>query len=141
MLEAVLAIHEQLVAEHGGSPLLRDRGLLVSALAAPRNHFAYGQRDLYVLATAYANGITRNHPFADGNKRMAFMAAYTFLAINGIDFNASETDVVAMVLGLSTRSISEAEFAAWLKNVGVKRRAGKRKASPRKKQKRNAADA
>lgn len=138
-LEAVLAIHEQLVAEHGGSALLRDCGLLESALAAPQNHFAYGERDMYALATAYANGITRNHPFADGNKRMAFMASYTFLGINGIEFNAGETDVVEKVLGLSTRSISETELTAWLTSASAKKHAGRRKASPRRKKNRESA--
>jgi death-on-curing protein len=132
-LDAVLAIHEQLVAEHGGSSLLRDRGLLESALPGPRNHFACGERDLYGLAATYASGITRNHPFADGNKRIAFMAAYTFLGINGIEICADEDDVVEAVLGLSTKSISREGFADWLTSVCVKRRAGRPGRSSRKK--------
>ena len=116
-LNTVLAMHEQLVAEHGGSPLVRDRGLLESALAAAKNHFAYGERDLCALATAYANGITRNHPFVDGNKRTAFLTAYTFLGIHGVELNAEEADVVQFVEGLTTRSISEAQFTAWLRSV------------------------
>jgi death-on-curing protein len=120
--DAVLAMHEQLVAEHGGSSLLRDRGLLESALASPKNHFAYGERDLHVLATVYAKAITRNHPFADGNKRTAFIATYTFLGINGVELRASEEEVVRVVEGLSARSIDPAEFTSWLRGVCVKRR-------------------
>ena len=94
---------------------MRDRGLLDSALAAPRNHFAYGEHDIFVLATAYANGITRNHPFADGNKRTAFLAAYTFLGLNGLELIAPEIEAVEFVLGLSARSCSEDDFTAWLR--------------------------
>lgn len=114
-IEAVLAFHEQLVAEHGGVSLLRDRGLLESALTAPRNHFAYGERDLFVLATVYANGVTRNHPFADGNKRTAFLAAYTFLGLNGLELIAPETEAVEFTLGLSARDFNEKDFAEWLR--------------------------
>lgn len=114
-IEAVLAFHEQLVAEHGGVSLLRDRGLLESALTAPRNHFAYGERDLFVLATVYANGVTRNHPFADGNKRTAFLAAYTFLGLNGLELIAPETEAVEFMLGLSARIFSEEDFTEWLR--------------------------
>lgn len=122
--QALLAIHEQLIAEHGGASSLRDKNLLESALAAPRNHFSYGERDLCVLAAVYANSITRNHPFADGNKRSAFMAAYTFLGINGVELNANENEVVKFVIGLSAKTISEEEFVAWLRSVCVKRRRG-----------------
>jgi death-on-curing protein len=113
-VEAVLAIHEQLVAECGGDAGVRNLGLLDSALAAPRHHYTYGERDIFVLAAAYAYGITRNHPFIDGNKRTAFLAAYTFLGINGWELNAPEEQVVQMVVGLSDRSVSPEAFAEWL---------------------------
>ncbi len=116
-LDAVLAMHEQLVAEHGGDAGLRDRGLLESALAAPRNHRAYGEADLSTLAAAYAHAITRDHPFLEGNKRTAFLAAYTFLGITGHELVAPEEDVVAMVVGLSDRSVSAKAFAQWLKGA------------------------
>jgi death-on-curing protein len=119
-IEVVLAIHEQLVAEHGGAPKLRDKGLLESALAGPRHRFSYGEKDLFVLATSYAYGITRNHPFIDGNKCAAFMAAYTFLGVNGWTIEAAESEVVEMVLGLSDRSITEAAFTAWLRSSSVR---------------------
>jgi len=128
-LDAVLAIHEQLVAEHGGSSLLRDRALLESALAGPMNHYAYGERDLCALAAAYANGLTRNHPFADGNKRTAFITAYTFLGINSRELAAPEEEVVKAVRGLSARTISPEEFTAWLRRACVQKRT--RKPKPR----------
>ena len=119
-IEVVLASHEELVAEHGGVPLLRDRGLLESALAKPRHRFAYGETDVFNLATAYASGITRNHPFADGNKRTAFIAAYTFLGLNGWTLDAPEQEAYRFMLGLSDRTISEAAFAEWLRNRCVR---------------------
>lgn len=134
-VEAVLAFHEQLIAEHGGSPLLRDRGLLESALARPRNHLAYGEKDPFLLAAAYANGITRNHPFVDGNKRTAFIAAYTFLGINGISLVAPEADAATMVDGLSARIVSEGDFAAWLRHSCVARRTAPMKPQRRRRTK------
>jgi len=136
-LEAILAIHGQLVAEHGGSHLLRDRGLLESAPSAPKNHYSYGERDLCVLAAAYANGITRNHPFIDGNKRAAFMAAYTFLGINGVELRAQEDYVVKAVLGLSDRSVSVEEFTEWLRKNSQKQHSRKKttKTASRRKRK------
>lgn len=126
-VEAVPAMHEQLVAEYGGSARVRDLGLLESALAAPRHSYAYGERDLFVLATAYAYGITRNHPFLDGNKRTAFLAAYTFLGINGWELNAPEEQVVTAVVGLSDRSMSAEAFAEWLRAACRKPRRKKTK--------------
>lgn len=113
--DAVLAMHEQLVVEHGGDAGVRDRGLLESALAAPKHHHAYGKDDRYFLAAVYANAITRNHPFVDGNKRTAFLAAYVFLHINGIELVAPEEEVVAMTVGLSDRTVSAAAFEEWLR--------------------------
>lgn len=116
-LQGVLAMHEQLVAEYGGDAGVRNLGLLDSALAAPRHHYTYGERDIFVLAAAYAYGITRNHPFIDGNKRTAFLAAYTFLGINGWELNAPEQQAVKVVVGLSDRSVSAEAFAEWLRTA------------------------
>jgi len=121
-LDAVLAMHEQLVAEHGGDAGVRDRGLLESALAAPKHHHAYGERDTFALAAAFAHAITRNHPFLDGNKRTAFLAAYVFLGINGIELAAAEEDVVARVVGLSDWSVTPEAFAEWLRDSSRKPR-------------------
>ncbi len=131
-VEAILAIHEQLVRQHGGLATLRDRGLLESALASPVNRFAYGETDVFALAAAYASGITRNHPFIDGNKRIAFMAAYVFLGVNGWALNAPEERVVAVMLGLSNRSLSESEFTAFLRESCVPRKEKERKFTRRR---------
>lgn len=111
----VLALHDRLLAEHGGVPGLRDEGLLDAALAAPRNRRAYSRADVFRLAAAYAHALIRNHPFGDGNKRVAFTIAGVFLEINGFRLEAPETEAVAAVLALTTRRMDEAQFAAWLR--------------------------
>ncbi len=112
----VLAMHEHLLAEHGGASGVRDNALLESALARPQQLMAYGDPDLYDLAAGYAAGIVRNHPFVDGNKRTGFMAAYLFLARNSIQLVASEVDVVQIVTALAANEVDESEFADWLRN-------------------------
>src|SRR5439155_2244740 len=109
-----------LLAEHGGSPGLRDAGLLDSALARPRQIFTYAECDLVQLAAAYVAGIVRNHPFVDGNKRTGFMAGYIFLERNGMRFIASEGEAAQAVLELAAGTIQEAGFAAFLRD-NVKR--------------------
>ena len=112
----VEAIHDEQIAEHGGTRGLRDAGLVASALARPINAFADGERDLAALAAAYAFGIARNHPFADGNKRTAFLAAYTFLGLNGRELTAPEAEAVVMTLGLAAGDLPEPGYAAWLRD-------------------------
>jgi death on curing protein len=113
------AIHEYLLAEHGSASGLRDEGLLDSALASPVNRFHYGETDIIALAAAYAYALSRNHPFVDGNKRVAFVIAITFLELNGIRFTAPETEVVERTLALAAREIGEEDYAAWLKARSV----------------------
>ena len=112
----VLAMHERLLAEHGGALGLRDSSLLESALARPRQLIAYGEPDICELAAAYASGIVRNHPFVDGNKRTAFVAAYVFLASNGQRLVATEVDAARVVTLLAADEIDETTFSAWLRN-------------------------
>jgi len=112
---AVLSLHDESLALHGGAGGARDLGLLESALARPQNLHAYGEGDAAALAAAYAFGIIRNHPFIDGNKRTGFLAAALFLEANGYRFVASESEVVMRTLALAAREIDEAEFAAWLR--------------------------
>jgi death on curing protein len=112
---AILALHDEALAAHGGSSGVRDMGLLESALARPRNLFAYGEADAAALAAACAFGIARNHPFVDGNKRAALLAAALFLEANGYRFVASEADAVVRTLALAIGEIDEAKFAAWLR--------------------------
>jgi len=114
--EAVLAIHAQLLARFGGSAGIRDDNMLESALAKPRQLHAYGQPNAYEMASAYAFGIVKNHPFVDGNKRAGFVAAYTFLGINGIDFNASEEEAVIFTRGLAAGDVTIEEYTLWLRN-------------------------
>ena len=111
---AVIAIHAEQISEHGGSPGIRDRGLLESALARPRNFFNLQQTGIQRLAAAYATGIIRNHPFIDGNKRTGFLAMYTFLAINGFELTATEPETVAATLSLAAGELTDEQFAAWL---------------------------
>lgn len=111
----IIALHGRLLAEHGGAPGLRDPGLLESALAGPCNRLLYGEPDLCELAAAYAHGIARNHPYVDGNERVAFAAAGVFLELNGRRLTATEPDAVLAVLALSSDEMDAAGFAAWLR--------------------------
>ena len=112
---AVLAIHELLIAEHGGAPGILSDASLESALASPLNSLAYTTPDLFDLAAKYASSLTLGHPFRDGNKRVAFTVAGVFLELNGHRLEAPEADAVGAVLALTTRELDEAGFAAWLR--------------------------
>jgi death on curing protein len=111
----ILAIHDEQLAEHGGRAGLRDRGLLQSALARPINRAAYNDPDAFDVAAAYAFAIARDHPFADGNKRTAFVAAAVFLLDNGYEIDLDDSSVVQVILALSDGGMSEADLAAWLR--------------------------
>ena len=113
-LEVVKASHEAQLAEHGGSTGTRDEGILLSALERPVNHYHYGETNSFKLASTYAGGIIKNHPFVDGNKRTGFLAAYVFLYINGYELIASEAEAVQMTLALAASEIDEQAFADWL---------------------------
>ena len=115
----VIAMHDEQIAEHGGSLGIRDAGLLSSALARPQNQAVYGEPSVFDLAAAYAFGIIRNHPFVDGNKRTGFLAAYVFLDLNGWELMASEAEAAAAVLALAASEMDEAGFADWLKTKSV----------------------
>ncbi len=112
--EFVIAVHERLIAEHGGSPGLRDEGLLESALARPMHLFNYGNPSLVEMAASYAVGIAKNHAFVDGNKRTAFVAAAVFLERNGLRLNASEAEATVAMLGVAEGGLSEKQLARWL---------------------------
>lgn len=112
----ILAIHADQIAEHGGSLGIRDKGVLESALDRPRNRHRYEpDSDIAALAAAYGFGIARNHPFIDGNKRVAFQAMYVFLGLNGVHIHADEEQVVAVMLGVAAGEVQEAELAEWLR--------------------------
>jgi death-on-curing protein len=111
------AIHAEQMREHGGLPGVRDENALESALARPQQKHVYDARvDLAGLAAAYAFGLARNHPYRDGNKRIAFLALVTFLGVNGRDFEASEEDVVATILALADGRLTEAQLARWIRD-------------------------
>jgi death-on-curing protein len=120
--ETVTALHEQLLAAFGGLSGIRDRGLLESALARPENRLAYESPDIFALAAAYAFGLSKNHPFVDGNKRIAFTAAVIFLEVNGYRFEAAEADAVVQTLGLASGGVSETQYADWLKRQSKRAR-------------------
>jgi death-on-curing protein len=115
--ETVIAIHQRQISEHGGSEGLRDEGLLASALARPQNVLAYGQPppDLAALAAAYAYGIARNHPFVDGNKRTALVAARTFLLLNGVNLAANQDEKYLTFLQLAQGALTEEQLADWIR--------------------------
>lgn len=114
--EVVEAIHDEQIAWHGGSEGIRDAGLLASAIDRPRNLAAYGgDPDLASLAASLGYGLARNHPFVDGNKRTAFVSVETFLLLNGATLVAGDAECVLIMEGLAGGTISEAEFAAWIR--------------------------
>jgi len=112
----VLAIHADQIRAHGGTLGLRDRGLLESALARPRNRFHYqSDVELFELAAAYGFALANNHPFVDGNKRVAFQAMYVFLGLNGLRIMASEEAVVSLMLSVASGELDEESLTSWLK--------------------------
>ncbi len=113
---AVMAVHEEQPAEHGGGTGVRDAGGLESALARPQQPASHGQPDVADLAASYAFGLARNHPFVDGNKRTAFVAAELFLALNGFELVADDADCVVTTLALAAGELTEAAFAAWVRH-------------------------
>lgn len=114
--ELALAIHDRQLAEHGGPVGVRDMSGLVSALMRPRNQWAYGETGLCALAAAYAYGISRNHPFTDGNKRTAWVLARLFLALNEIHIVFEPQEAIQMVLALADGSLSEGNVTDWFRD-------------------------
>jgi death on curing protein len=111
-----LTLHERLLAQHGGAEGLRDRTLLESALARPRQHFTYAESlNMFEMAAVYTGGILRNHPFVDGNKRTGFVVGILFLELNGYRFDASEQEAARAVLQLASGDLDEVGYAAFLR--------------------------
>lgn len=113
--ETAEAIHDEQLAEHGGSAGVRDAGALLSALARPQNLAAYGDPDAADLAAAYAFGVARNHPFVDGNKRTAWVLARLFLEKNGIGLRFQQAQAVIVMLDLAAGELTENELADWFR--------------------------
>ncbi|HQS98662.1 MAG: death-on-curing protein [Hydrogenophilales bacterium 16-64-46] len=112
---ALLLLHDESLAEHGGLPGLRDEGLLDSALARPLNLAAYGDPDVCELAASYCVGLAKNHPFVDSNKRAAFLALGLFLYSNGQRLTAPQAEATLAVLAVAAGDWDEATLAAWLR--------------------------
>ena len=119
--DVAFAIHDHQLAEHGGPEGVRDAGVLESALARPRNLAAYERPDAVALAAAYAFGLARNHPFADGNKRTAWVVARVFLAINGRRLEFDPPDAVRTIEALAAGTLSESNLATWFRQRVRKR--------------------
>jgi death on curing protein len=111
----ILAAHEEQLAEHGGNSGIRDVGLLDSALSRPLNRAAYGKPDVAELAAAYAYGLATNHPFVDGNKRIAFVALELFLALNGYQLAADDAECVMSLLAVAAGTMKEDALADWIR--------------------------
>jgi death-on-curing protein len=112
---ALVLLHDESIAEHGGLPGLRDEGLLESALARPLNLAAYGSPDLADLAASYGVALAKNHPFVDGNKRAAFLSVGLFLALNRMRLVATQAEATLTMLDVAAGALDEAAFAAWLR--------------------------
>jgi death-on-curing protein len=114
-ISVVQALHDRQLAEHGGLAGVRDQGILESALARPLNLAAYGRPDAADLAAAYAFGLARNHGFADGNKRSAWVVARLFLMLNGVDLVFDKADALQMVLDLAAGGLTEEQVGQWFR--------------------------
>jgi death-on-curing protein len=112
---ALLLLHEESLAMFGGAAGMRDESLLDSALARPVNQFLHGKVDsLAGLAAAYGYGIARNHPFIDGNKRVAYLALGIFLVMNGKRLRADQVDAIQTIWGLAAGKVDEADLTKWI---------------------------
>lgn len=117
--EAIQLFHDEQIREHGGLSGIKDENALEAALARPMNKLAYGEPDIFELAAAYLYGIARNHPFSDGNKRTAFVAAYTFLRLHGLRVEATQGEIITFVLGVAAGEIDERGAAMFFRDFCV----------------------
>lgn len=114
--ELIEAVHERQMIEHGGGSGVRDPGMLESAMARPQQRHVYGEDvDMISLAAAYAFGLSRNHPFVDGNKRTAAVACELFLELNGYQLIADDSDLYPVFMALAAGELDEAAFTEWLR--------------------------
>lgn len=120
--EIVLAIHTDLIQRYGGKAGVRDQNLLESALAQPKITLGgkYAHKTLFNKAAAYGFHVCKNHPFVDGNKRVAFVLMDIFLQKNGWEIIADEKEAYTMMMSLALGKLSKSELAAWLKEHSSK---------------------
>ena len=115
--DIAIAAHQMLIAEHGGLSGIRDETLLDSALTRPQQRFAYDDNfSLFKFAASYSYGLSTNHPFVDGNKRVALTVAAIFLKLNGYHLDASEAEAVVIFEKLAAGNLSEDDLATWFKD-------------------------
>lgn len=120
--QALLLLHDESLAEHGGASGLRDEGLLDSALSRPLNRVAYGDTpDIADLAAVYGIGLAKNHPFVDGNKRAAFLAVGLFCLLSGYRLAATQAEATLTMLSVAAGEMDEQNFAQWLRGHLQKR--------------------
>jgi death on curing protein len=112
---ALVQLHDISLAQHGGLSGIRDEGLLESALARPENFAVDEQPDVAELAACYAVGLAKNHPFADGNKRAAFLALGLFLRLNGYRLVAAQPDATVTMLAVAAGEIDQAQLVQWIR--------------------------
>ena len=115
--ELVIAFHAEQLKLFGGPEGIRDKTMLESALGRPRNKFSYEETDLADLAAAYAFGVAKNHPYVDGNKRAALLAAIVFLGLSGVDLVADNAEAVVIIRGLAAGEVAEEGFARWIRDT------------------------
>lgn len=125
--QALVLLHGESLAEHGGGTGIRDIGMLDSALSRPLNLVAYAEPhaapDLASLAAAYGHSLAENHPFVDGNKRAALLSVGLFLYLNGHRLSASQAEATLAILGLAAGDVGETQFAQWLRARTTPRKA------------------
>jgi len=117
--EAIEIIHREQLEEHGGLQGVKDDNTLEAALARPINKAAYGEEDVFALAAAYLYGFVKNHPFSDGNMRTGYLAAFTFLYLNGWLVEADQADIIEFVLEVAAGEIDEDGATRFLRDFTV----------------------
>ena len=120
LVEVVIAVHQMLIAEHGGLPGIRDRGLLESALNRPQQRLSYGNdSSIFDLAASYSYGLAQNHPFVDGNKRVALTTAGVFLELNGFSLDAKEAEASVIFEQLAAGTLTEERLSRWFEDASI----------------------
>ena len=119
--QLLVILHDESLVLHGGASGVRDEGLLDSALNRAKNLAMYGQPDYADLAAAYVFGLSNNHAFVDGNKRVAFLALGLFVGLNGYKLTASQVDATLTMMSVAKGGIQESEFAEWIRAHTIQR--------------------
>jgi death-on-curing protein len=120
---ALLLLHEETLAEHGGLTGMRDESALDAALARPRHVHAYEPgADPARLAAAYCFGLVRDHPFNDGNKRAGFLALGLFLSLNGYELQVAQAEAAETILLAAAGQLSEESLTNWIRKHIIRAR-------------------